>query len=84
MIDHPAPNLLSQLSNPAVQLVLTGKDGKELTLRISKPTGDFVYAQASGNAALYKLKKEVYDQLNLKVSGSRCRRRGPARELNAR
>ncbi len=68
VIDHPAPNLLSQLSNPAVQLVLTGKDGKELTLRISKPTGDFVYAQASGNAALYKLKKEVYDQLNLKAA----------------
>jgi hypothetical protein len=65
VIDHPAPNLLAQLSNPAIRLVLTGKDGKELTLRISKPAGDFVYAQASGDAVLYKIKKEVFDQLNL-------------------
>jgi Domain of unknown function (DUF4340) len=68
VIDHPAPSLLAQLSNPAIQLTVTGKDGKELTLRISKPTGDFVYAQASGDAALYKLKKEVFDQLNLKAA----------------
>ncbi len=68
VIDHPAPNLLARLSNPAIQLTLTGKDGKELTLRISKPAGDFIYAQASGDSALYKLKKEVFDQLNLKVA----------------
>jgi hypothetical protein len=68
VIDHPAPNLLAQLSNPAIQLTLTGKDGKELTLRISKPTGEFLYAQASGDAVLYKLKKEVFDQLNLKAA----------------
>jgi hypothetical protein len=65
VIDHPAPNLLAQLSTAAIGLVLTGKDGKDLNLRISKPTGDFVYAQASGDPALYKLKKEVFDQLNL-------------------
>ena len=65
VIDHPAPNLLAGLASPAIRVVLTGKDGKELSLRISKPSGDFVYAQASGDAALYKLKKEVFDQLNL-------------------
>ena len=65
VIDHPAPNQLAQLSTPAIKLVLTGKDGKELNLRISKPAGDFVYAQASGAAALYKMKKEVFYQLNL-------------------
>jgi len=65
VIDHPAPNLLAQVSGPGIRVVLTGKDGKELNLRVSKPSGDFVYAQASGDAALYKLKKEVFDQLNL-------------------
>jgi len=69
VIDRPVPSLLAQVSNPAIQLVLTGKDGKALTLRISKPAGDFVYAQASGDAAIYKLKKEVFDQLNLSAAG---------------
>jgi uncharacterized protein DUF4340 len=68
VLDHPAPNQLAQLSTPAIKLVLTGKDGKELSLRISKPSGDFVYAQVSGDAALYKLKKEVFDQLNLSAA----------------
>jgi hypothetical protein len=68
VMDRPAANLLAQLSSPAIQLTLTGKDGEELTLRISKPAGDFTYAQASGDAALYKLKKEVFDQLNLKAA----------------
>jgi hypothetical protein len=65
VIDHPAQNLLARLASPGIRMVLTGKDGKELNLRISKPSGDFVYAQASGDVALYKLKKEVFDQLNL-------------------
>jgi hypothetical protein len=68
VLDHPAPNQLAQLSTPAIKLVLTGKDGKELSLRISKPSGDFVYAQVSGDTALYKLKKEVLDQLNLSAA----------------
>ena len=82
VIDHPAPNLLAQLSSPAVRLALTGKDGKELTLRVSKPSGDFVYAQASGDAALYKLKKEVFGQLNLTAADLICRGRGAAYELD--
>jgi hypothetical protein len=65
VIDHPAANLLAQLSSPAVRVILTGKDGKELTLRISKPSGESVYAQASDSATLYKLTKQNFDELNL-------------------
>jgi hypothetical protein len=65
VIDHPTPSLLAQLASPAIRMDITGKDGKEFNLRVSKPSGDFVYAQASGDTALYKLKKEVFDQLNL-------------------
>jgi hypothetical protein len=68
VIDHPAANLLAQFSNPAISLVLTGKDGKELSLRISKPAGEFVYAQASGNTALFKLKKQIFDELNVNAA----------------
>jgi hypothetical protein len=65
VIDHPTAAQVSQLSNPAVQVTLTGKDGKDVNLRVSKPVGDFAYAQANGDPALYKVKKSVFDQLNV-------------------
>jgi uncharacterized protein DUF4340 len=68
VLDHPAANLLAQLSSPAVRVILTGKDGKELTLRISKPSGESVYAQASDSTSLYKLTKQNFDELNLSAA----------------
>ncbi len=65
VFDRPPANLLAQLANPAIRLVLTAKDGKESNLRISKPSGDFVYAQSSGNGAIYKLKKQILDELDV-------------------
>lgn len=68
VIDRPAPNLLAQVANPAVTAVLTDKNGKALTVKVSKASGDFVYAQASDSPSLYKLKKDVLDSLNVKAS----------------
>ena len=68
VIDHPAAAQLAQLSHPAVRVTLTGKDGKDLNLRISKPAGDFAYAQADGDPALYKVKKSAFDQLNVSAA----------------
>jgi len=68
VIDHPAENLLAEAAKPVVTAVLTDKAGKALTVRISKASGDFVYAQASDGAALYKLKKDALDNLDLKVA----------------
>jgi len=68
VIDHPAPNLLALEANPAVTVALTGKDGKPLALKVSKPSGDFVYAQVTGSSSLYKLKKEALDTLNKKAA----------------
>jgi hypothetical protein len=65
IIDHPTPAQLAQLSKPAVQVALTGKDGKVLNLRVSQLTGDSAYAQADGDPALYKIKKSVFDQVNV-------------------
>jgi Domain of unknown function (DUF4340) len=65
VIDHPSPAQLAQLSNPAVHLTLTGKDGKDLNLRVSNLTGDTAYAQVDGNPALFKIKKSDFDQLNV-------------------
>jgi hypothetical protein len=68
VIDRPSPAQLSQLSSPAVRVTLTGKDGKELNLRLSKPAGDFAYAQADGAPAIYKVKKSAFDQLNVSAA----------------
>ena len=68
VIDHPTAAQLAQLSKPAVQITLTGKDGKVLNLRVSKLTGDAAYAQADGDPALYKIKKSVFDQVNVSAA----------------
>jgi len=66
VIDRLAANLVAQLASPAISAVVTDKNGKELKIRFSKPAGDFVYAQASDSPSLYKLKKQVFEELNLK------------------
>ncbi len=66
IVDHPPASLAAQLASPAITAILTDKDGKAVTVRISKAAGDFVYAQASDGPSVYKLKKQVLDDLNLK------------------
>ena len=68
VIDHASAGQLAPLSNPAVRVTLTGKDGKDTSLRVSKLSGDFAYAQADGDAALYKIKKSAFDQLNVSAA----------------
>jgi len=64
VLDHPPANLAALLKKPAVEATLTDKNGKKITLRISSPSGDFVYAQSSESPALFKLKKEAVDAVN--------------------
>lgn len=66
VIDHPAPKLVALLASPAIRVVFTSADGKQVTLRISKPSGDNLYAEASNSPALYTLNKQSFDGLNLK------------------
>jgi Domain of unknown function (DUF4340) len=66
VIDHPAAKLTALLANPAIQAVFTSKDGKQVTLRVSKPSGDVLYAQTSDSPSLYTLSKQTLASLNLK------------------
>ncbi len=65
VIDHPTPAQLSSLSNPAIRVTLTGNDGKAVTLRISKPADDFAYAQSDRARTLFKVKRTVFNELNV-------------------
>lgn len=66
VIDRPAATLLRQTAAPAVRAVLTGQNGRQITVSISKVVGDFVYARAGDGPPLYKLKKQVLDNWNWK------------------
>ena len=68
VIDHPGAGMAATLAKPAIEIVLTDKNGKKLTLKVSKPSGDAVYGQGSESAALYKLKKQDFDNLNFDAS----------------
>ena len=68
IIDHPAGTITSRLSKPAIEVTLTYKDKKSVTVRLSKPEGDLVYGQVSGDPAVYTLKKPDFDPLNYEAS----------------
>ncbi|HEX4074483.1 MAG TPA: DUF4340 domain-containing protein [Candidatus Acidoferrales bacterium] len=66
IIDHPTAKQIASLANPAIRAVFTSADGKQVTLRVSKPSEDILYAQSSDDPALYTLKKQALDSLNLR------------------
>lgn len=68
VLDHPSPGILAQLAKPEIEAIFTSKDGKKLTVQVSKETGDFVYARTSDGPAVYKLRKNILEQLNFKPS----------------
>ena len=68
VIDWPAADLLAKLVKPAIEVVLTRKNGDKLSLKISKESGEFVYARASGSPGFFKLKKQILDDLGFKPS----------------
>ena len=57
--------MAAELAKPGIEVDLTDKSGKKITLKMSKPSGDVVYAQMSDGPAVYKLKKADFDSLNL-------------------
>jgi Domain of unknown function (DUF4340) len=68
IIDHPGADITARFAKPAFETIFTAKDGKKLTVSISKESGDFVYARNSDSPAVYKLKKQILDTLNFKAS----------------
>jgi Domain of unknown function (DUF4340) len=68
IIDHPSGELLAKLAKPPVEASFTDKTGKTLTVRFSKIADDFVYAQTSDGPAVYKLKKQIPEDLSFKPS----------------
>jgi Domain of unknown function (DUF4340) len=68
IIDHPSPAILSKFAKPAIEVDFTQKDGKKLSVKLSNPEGDFIYGQSSASPSVYKLKKSMLKDLDLKAS----------------
>jgi hypothetical protein len=66
IVDHPSAEILAKLAKPLVQITLTTKDGKKRTVSFTSVIGDFVYARTSEAPTVYKLKKNILDDLSLK------------------
>lgn len=65
VIEKPAAAILADLDHPAYQLTLVDSKGKKRTLKVSKPSGDFIYAQSSDGPAVFKIKKASLSDLNI-------------------
>ncbi|MGH9689211.1 MAG: DUF4340 domain-containing protein [Candidatus Acidiferrales bacterium] len=66
VIDHPSGVQTAAMKNPAVTVVFTKNSGQQVTVRLSKPSGDIAYAQSSASPELFKIKKQTVADLNLK------------------
>jgi Domain of unknown function (DUF4340) len=66
--DSPAGGIAAKLARPAVDVTLTDKSGKTTKLSFSAESGGAVYARSSAGAQIYKLSKQILDDLNLKAS----------------
>src|SRR5580692_4375895 len=68
IVDHPSAEIQGKLAKPLVQLTLTTKDGKKITVSFTPVIEDFVYAKTSDSPSVYKLNKNVLADLNSKIS----------------
>ena len=68
IFDQPAPNVRAILAKPELEVTLTDKSGKKVTVQVSKESNGFVYARTSESPAIYKLDKQILSDLNFKPS----------------
>jgi hypothetical protein len=68
IVDRPSAEIQSKLAKPLVQMTLTTKDGKTITVSVTPAIEDFVYAKTSAATTVYKLNKNVLADLNSKIS----------------
>ena len=66
VMDHPPADVIGKLAKPDMEVTMTDKSGKKLSVEISKENGNFVYARTSEGPAVFKLKKEIFAALAVK------------------
>jgi hypothetical protein len=68
ILDSPSAAIRSKLLKPTVVVQLTDKSGKVTLLAISSADGDDVYVTVKGRPQVYKVGKQVLDDLSFKAA----------------
>jgi len=68
ILDKPSSSVSGKLSSPVVELHLTDKTGKTTIVSISSADGDSVYVSVKGRSGVYKVNKQLLDDLNVKAN----------------
>ncbi len=58
----------SKLAKPPVHVTLTNGSGKKMEIEVSAPPVSSVYARTSAGPEVYKLEKQIFDDLNAKTA----------------
>jgi hypothetical protein len=66
ILESPGSDVRSKLAKPAVEARLTYKDGKVVEVKVSSADGDNAYAAVKGRAEVFKVKKQMLDDLSFK------------------
>ena len=66
--DTPPAAIASKLAKLAVHVTLTNMDGKKMEIELSALSGGSVYGRTSAGPQVYKLDKQVFDDLNAKTA----------------
>ena len=66
--DSPSAAILAHLSKPAVEVTLTDKSGKKITVSISAAAGDSAYVRTSTRPQVYAVDAKILKDLGFKVA----------------
>jgi len=64
--DRPAPNVAAMLMKPPIEVILTTKDAKTLTIHISDNLSGFVYVRTSRGPEVYRVNSDGFGDWNFK------------------
>jgi len=68
VLDKPSASISAKLGKPAVEARFTDKSGTTTTVRISAADGDDVYVRVDGKPEVFKVKKQLLDDLSFKAA----------------
>jgi hypothetical protein len=66
--DAPPASIAGLLAKAALEFTFTDKSGNKTTVSLSTVSGGFVYARSNAGAAILKLEKKFFDDLNFKAA----------------
>ncbi len=67
VIDKPSGAVAAKLAKPAIEVRLTGKDGKTTVIKVSPADGDDAYVRVEGRPEVYKVGKSFVEGLSFKI-----------------